>query len=172
REHHTLYGELLYTVQEHFSSCAIALHRLLLAQRINIRIAPRSKGPLRTDEGFGAGGRIARGPRGDYGESPELLLTPGGKKGRPLHGLHTHPNTDSPQGVQNRLTNRKKGRNGGQLPSIKTIRIACFGKELLGFLDLVGQRLGWQGILHDPRHNDSSRRTKTEACHFIDRLAF
>jgi hypothetical protein len=70
REHHPLYGELLYTMQERFPSRAIPLDTLLLAHGINIRIAPIGKGSLRTDQLSGAGCRIARCPNPYYKESP------------------------------------------------------------------------------------------------------
>ena len=138
REHHPFYGELLYTMQERLPAPAVPLHSLLLAYGIDIRVAPIGKGSLRTDKLSGAAGRITRGPHADNKEAPELLLTPGAEKGRPLQRPHARPNTDGLQGIQHRLTHRKKGRNGGELPSIKTIGIAGLGHELLGFLKIVG----------------------------------
>ena len=45
-KHDPLYTQLLDTMQERFSLRTIALDSLLLAQRINIRIAPIGQGPL------------------------------------------------------------------------------------------------------------------------------
>src|SRR5262252_7672765 len=130
--HHPIYGELLYPMQEHLPSRTVSLDGLLLAYGIDIRVASRGKGPLRTDQLSDAGCGIARGPHPYYKESPQLLLTPGAEKGGPLQRTHAHPNANGLQGVQHGLTNRKKGGYRGELSSIKTIGIAGLGEELLG----------------------------------------
>src|SRR5262249_61939940 len=101
-------------------------------------VASGVNGYLRTDHSSDAGCGIAPGHHPYYKESPQLLLTPGAEKGCALQRTHAHPNANGLQGVQHGLTNRKKGGNGGELPSIETIGIAGLGEELLGFLEIVG----------------------------------
>src|SRR3989442_14463165 len=82
RKHPALHRELLNAMQQGLPLGPVALHRLLLKERINVRIAPIRVGPLRIDERFDAGRRVPGSPCACGAQATQLLLAPGGVKWR------------------------------------------------------------------------------------------
>src|SRR6266851_860242 len=58
RKHHPLHRELLNALQQGLPRGPVAFPRLLLKERIDVRIAPIRVGPLRIDERLDAGRRV------------------------------------------------------------------------------------------------------------------
>src|SRR5262245_10215814 len=129
-------------MEEGLAPRVIALAGLLLAQGIDVRVAPRREGPLGADERFSARGSVARGPRPSDKEPTELVLAPGVVKGVPFHGAHTHANADRIQVVDHRLPEHKEGWYGYQFPGVEAIWIASLGQQLLRFFGIVRHGLG------------------------------
>src|SRR5262249_6640849 len=84
-KHYPLHRELRNLVQQGPPPSPVALPRLLLKQRIDLRIAPIRVGAFGGDERLDPGCGVAGGSRGGDDQAAQLLLTPGRIKGGPVH---------------------------------------------------------------------------------------
>src|SRR5882672_2996191 len=61
--------------------------------------------------------------------------------------------------------------NRRQIPSVKTVRIAGFLEQFLGFLRVIRQRFGLQGKIHDAWNDHGSRRAEAQTGSLVNGLS-
>jgi len=66
---------------------------------------------------------------------------------------------------------RSEIRDRGEFPGIESFRIAGFGEQLLGLVQVVGWRLDLQREVHDARHDHARWRAETQARRLVYPLA-
>src|SRR5215475_10774029 len=131
RKHHALHRELLYAVQQVLPLGPVALRRLLLKQRIDVRIAPIRIGPLGIDKRLNARRRVPGSSGAGSEQAAQLLLAPGGVKGCPLHGHHLGANAHRVQIIDHRLPQYEGRRDRHQIAGLEAVWIPRFGQQLL-----------------------------------------
>src|SRR5438093_658839 len=130
-ESHPLVDELLDLVQQDLALPAIGHERLLLVERVDVRVAAIRVGAGAGDVLRDPRRGVAIGRRRADAEPAQLLGLQRRGIGGALHRPHLQPDPDGPEIAHDRFAHREVGRQLMQLSGVEAIGIARFGQELL-----------------------------------------
>src|SRR6516162_876853 len=140
REDRPLINQLLHPVQDRLALLVVQLHRLLLVERVDIRVAAIDKRAALDDVGLEPGRGVAEGSGTGQYDIFEGLFRVSLDKGGALDRPQLHPDADRLKVVEHRFADVRVGRVAEKLAAIETLREACFSEELLGLLRIVDRR--------------------------------
>src|SRR5262252_10746138 len=134
RQEHTLVvDELLDTLQQRLALSQIELARLVLEQRVDVRIAAVGEGAARHRERFEAGRRGAEDATEPVDQVLELLLLIGLHESRSLQGSESRLDADRLQIVEDGFGVHARRRVAPEVPRVEALRVSRLREELAGF---------------------------------------
>src|SRR5581483_4823562 len=152
RDADALVHQPLDLVEQQLALAAIELVRLLLVERVDVRVAAVGIGAVARNDLRHARGGVAIQRARAHADAAQLLRRDRREERRALHGPHPDADAHGAEVADDRLAEREVRRQLIELTRIEAVRIAGLGQELPAPRGIVGVRLDGQRELEAPRH--------------------
>ena len=156
-------------MQHRFTLAPVRLARLLLVERLHVRILAARIGAVARHRVGQPGRRVAVARHRAHAQAVELLAGPRGLERRALHRAHLDLDADRAEVARDRLAGREVRRIGIEIAGVEAVRVAGFREELFGLCRIVGIGLERQRELELARHHRAGQPRGAERLGLVER---